>query len=88
MPGQHDPGRGDRDPRSNGQPRQTRDAKERLLHIVPPKTDGGDPGSNGGSIPPYEQWTWDQLMKRARNIGVQGRSGMNKNELINALRAR
>lgn len=43
-------------------------------------------GRKGGSSPSYEQWTRDDLRKRAREIGIEGRSSMNKDELIDALR--
>jgi hypothetical protein len=40
----------------------------------------------GGSSPPYEEWTVDELRDRAAEIGIEGRSDMNKAELIEALR--
>jgi hypothetical protein len=39
-----------------------------------------------GSGTPYEQWTKAQLLDRATDLGVEGRSGMNKAQLIKALR--
>ncbi|SDZ98903.1 DUF7218 family protein [Rubrimonas cliftonensis] len=42
----------------------------------------------GGETPPYEEWTVDELSRRARDFGVEGRSAMDKAELIAALRAR
>ena len=35
---------------------------------------------------PYEQWTRVQLLDRAKELGVTGRSAMSKNDLIVALR--
>ena len=35
----------------------------------------------------YEDWTKDRLLKRAREIGIEGRSRMNKGQLIKALRS-
>lgn len=43
-------------------------------------------GKRGGKAPPYEEWTVDELRERARELEVDGRSKMNKGELIEALR--
>ena len=42
--------------------------------------------SKGGKSGDYEDWTVERLRKRAAEIGVSGRSSMNKSQLINALR--
>lgn len=34
----------------------------------------------------YEEWSKDQLMDKARDVGITGRSSMNKRQLISALR--
>lgn len=44
------------------------------------------PSSKGGKQPPYGEWTKDQLYQRAKGIGVEVKSSMRKNELIDALR--
>lgn len=44
------------------------------------------PSSKGGKAPPYEEWTKADLYDRAKEIGIDGRSGMDKAGLIAALR--
>ncbi|EIE52527.1 Rho termination factor [Salipiger aestuarii] len=44
------------------------------------------PSEKGGKAPPYEEWTRDDLYARAQELEIDGRSGMNKDELIAALR--
>lgn len=44
------------------------------------------PSRQGGKAPPYEEWTKDALMERARELDIEGRSTMKKSELIKALR--
>jgi hypothetical protein len=34
----------------------------------------------------YEEWTKDELYEQAKNVGIDGRSKMNKIELIQSLR--
>ena len=43
-------------------------------------------GRRGGEAEPYEEWTVSQLRKRASELGIEGRSYMKKQRLINALR--
>ncbi|HLX49383.1 MAG TPA: Rho termination factor [Streptosporangiaceae bacterium] len=43
-------------------------------------------GRKGGKNPSYDDWSKDDLLKRAREIGIKGRSSMSKKELVNALR--
>ena len=40
----------------------------------------------GGSALPYEDRTKKDLYKKARHIGIEGRSNMTRQELIDALR--
>jgi len=42
--------------------------------------------STPGSGRPYEQWTKAELVERADQLGVTGRTGLNKRQLIAALR--
>ena len=43
-------------------------------------------GRKGGHSQDYEDWTKDDLLRRAREIGIKGRSSMSKAELVKALR--
>ncbi|HEY3955216.1 MAG TPA: Rho termination factor [Streptosporangiaceae bacterium] len=43
-------------------------------------------GKRGGKSPSYADWNKEDLVKRAREIGIKGRSTMTKSELIKALR--
>ena len=43
-------------------------------------------GTRGGTSPTYDDWTVANLRKRAAQIGVEGRSKMDKRQLIKALR--
>jgi hypothetical protein len=43
-------------------------------------------GKRGGKSPAYQDWSKADLVKRAREIGIKGRSTMTKPELIKALR--
>lgn len=43
-------------------------------------------GKKGGNADNYEDRSKDELYKKAKEVGIDGRSKMNKKELINALR--
>ena len=43
-------------------------------------------GARGGRSPRYEDWTKKDLLQRAREIGIKGRSMMSKQQLASALR--
>lgn len=43
-------------------------------------------GRKGGQGGDYDDWTKDDLLRRAREIGIKGRSSMSKADLIKALR--
>ena len=43
-------------------------------------------GAKGGRSGDYEDWTKQDLVKRAREIGIEGRSSMSKAQLVKALR--
>ena len=43
-------------------------------------------GRRGGKSGSYEDWSKKDLLDRARELGISGRSSMTKDELIKALR--
>ena len=45
-----------------------------------------DSGQKGGKAEKYEDRTKEELYEQAKKVGIDGRSNMNKKELIEALR--
>lgn len=45
-----------------------------------------DAGKKGGKASPYESRTKSELYQKAKEVGISGRSKMNKDQLIHALR--
>jgi hypothetical protein len=61
-------------------------SKEKAARVANAKAGGGSPSKKGGKASSYEDQTKEQLQKRAAEIGIDGRSKMDKGELISALR--
>jgi hypothetical protein len=61
-------------------------SKEKAARIANAKAGGGSPSKKGGASSKYEEQTKDQLMKKAADVGIDGRSKMDKGQLIDALR--
>jgi Rho termination factor, N-terminal domain len=59
---------------------------EKAARIANAKAGGGNPSKKGGKASKYEDQTKEQLQKKAADVGIEGRSKMNKGELIKALR--
>lgn len=59
-------------------------SKEKAARIA--NTDRHVAAKRGGEASPYEQWSKQELYDRAKEIGIDGRSNMNKAQLIDALR--
>jgi hypothetical protein len=55
-----------------------------MREAVGDEHDGRAPAGSGGHA--YEDWTVEQLRDRAAEIDIEGRSSMDKAELIAALR--
>jgi hypothetical protein len=83
MPGR-DPGPSVKDDEQYEALRDEGMSKEKAARIA--NTDRGTAAKRGGESPPYEDWTRDDLYERAKEIGIEGRSDMTKDELIDALR--
>ena len=59
-------------------------SKEKAARIA--NADSHQEGKKGGQAPPYDEWSVEDLRGRAAEIGIEGRSKMDKGELIDALR--
>jgi len=61
-------------------------SKEKAARIANAKAGGEDVSRKGGEAESYQDRTKEELEERAREIGIEGRSEMSKDELIDALR--
>jgi hypothetical protein len=61
-------------------------SKEKAARIANAKAGGTDVSEKGGESGSYDDWTVDDLQERAKELDIEGRSDMNKDELIDALR--
>ncbi len=59
-------------------------SKEKAARIA--NTGRSQAGKRGGKSAKYEAWSKQDLEKRAKEIGIEGRSKMDKDELAEALR--
>ena len=59
-------------------------SKEKAARIA--NSDRQSTAQKGGSSAAYEDWTKDDLYDKAQDVGIEGRSDMTKDELIDALR--
>ena len=84
MPGQNH-GPSITDDEQYGALRREGASKEKAARIAN-AGDRSETAGRGGSSQAYEEWTVDELHDRAAEIGIEGRSDMNKDELIDALR--
>ena len=64
--------------------RQQGESKEKAARIA--NTSRTAAGKRGGKSGSYDDWSKEDLLQRAKEIGIEGRSNMNKGELIKALR--
>ena len=64
--------------------REQGESKEKAARIA--NSGRHSTAKKGGKSGSYEDWTKDDLQERAAEIGIEGRSKMDKAELIDALR--
>jgi hypothetical protein len=58
-------------------------SKEKAARIA---NSGKSASRKGGESSKYEEWTREELYDKADEVGIEGRSDMSKDELIDALR--
>ena len=68
--------------------RQSGESKEKSARIANAAASSSRSavGKKGGKSPSYDEWSKKDLLDRAREIGIQGRSKMTKPQLVKALR--
>jgi Rho termination factor, N-terminal domain len=86
MPAGKGPGPSVKDPELYEKLRDEGNSKEKAARIANAKAGGEEVSRKGGEAEDYEDRTVDELQERAAEIGIEGRSDMDKSELIDALR--
>jgi hypothetical protein len=63
-------------------------SKEKAARIANASASEGksEVGRRGGKSGSYEDWSKEDLYEKAQEVGIEGRSDMDKDELISALR--
>ncbi len=88
MPGSKKPGPSVKDDEVYEKLRDEGNSKEKSARIANAAANSSRRavGKKGGTSPSYDEWTKDDLQKRARELDIDGRSSMSKSELVDALR--
>jgi Rho termination factor, N-terminal domain len=87
MPGRK-PGPSVKDPKVYEKLRDEGNSKQKSARIANASANSSRSkvGRKGGKAGSYDDMSVEQLRKRASEIGISGRSSMNKSELVKALR--
>lgn len=88
MPEKKSPGPSVKDPELYERLREEGNSKEKAARIAnaAASSSRSEVGKRGGGSPAYEEWTVEELRERASELEIEGRSSMDKGELIDALR--
>ena len=86
MPERRDPGPSVKNKEVYEALRDQGNSKEKSARIANAQARGDNPGKKGGQSPAYEVWSLEALHERAAELDIEGRSSMNKADLIDALR--
>ncbi len=88
MPGKKSPGPSVKDDKTYEALRDEGASKEKAARIANASDNSSRSkvGRKGGRSGSYDDWSKKDLEQRAREIGIEGRSSMTKDELITALR--
>lgn len=88
MPGGKSPGPSVKDDKTYEKVREQGASKEKAARIANSAANSSrsSVGRRGGKSGSYEDWNVKDLRERAGEIGIDGRSKMNKGELVKALR--
>ena len=88
MPAKKSPGPSVKDDKTYEALRDDGASKEKAARIANASNNSSRSavGRKGGRSGSYDDWSKKDLEQRAREIGIEGRSSMTKDELIEALR--
>jgi hypothetical protein len=78
------PGPSVKDPEEYEKLREKGESKQKAARIA--NTSRRSAARKGGKSGSYEDWSKQDLQKRASEIGIEGRSKMSKGQLVDALR--
>jgi hypothetical protein len=83
-----DPGPSVKDKKLYEKPRDDGDSKQKSARIANAAAGSSRTkiSKKGGRSPSYDDWSLTKLRRKAKQIGIKGRSTMSKKKLIKALR--